>query len=264
MAGRDRRGARTGRKARPRRESTKRSPAAAAPTYAHPLYGPIPLLVREWVDGGGERRCSYEMDPDYQPPLPPGAVRGNPHRQRARGVFDTPRYFYVDYARVCVQCREEFVFGASEQKHWYETLGFNFASFAIRCPRCRRQRRTDKALHHAVDDAKREALARPEEAGVWLAVAEAIVELRARQGRGRPDEAIAAARTARRLLREQPAKAATLTHYWEGRAQALAGRDARAEAAFAAFLVHAGARAHRQEIRVAQAWAQDADGDSDE
>jgi hypothetical protein len=222
--------------------------------HPHPMFGPIPLLVREWTDADGTPRAGYEYDPDYQPPLPAGAVRGNPRRQRSRGVFDVPRYFYVDQERRCVQCRELFVFGAREQKHWYETLGFNFASVAIRCPGCRRQRRSDKALHHAVEDAKREVLARPKDAAAQLALAEAIVELHARCGHGKLDEGLAAARKARRLLQGEPLTARVLTHYWEARAHALGERADRARAAFEAFLACAGGRAHRQEIHVAQAW----------
>ncbi|MCA9698939.1 MAG: zinc-ribbon domain containing protein, partial [Myxococcales bacterium] len=178
----------------------------------------------------------------------------NPRAQLARGAFDTPRYFYVDQPRLCVQCREEFVFRAGEQKRWYETLGFNFASVAIRCPACRRKRRSDKAMHHAVDDAKRALANKPDDAGAQLAVAEAIVELHARFGKGKLEQAVAAARKARRLLKDRPASARALTHYWEGRAQALREQEGAARECFGAFLEHAGARAHRQEILVAQKW----------
>jgi tetratricopeptide (TPR) repeat protein len=250
----DRRGARSGRKSRAKRAKAS-SPAAPEPeVYVHPVFGPIPLLVRSWTDADGQHRSSYEFDPDYQPPLPSGAVRGEPFKQRSRGVFDIPRYFYVDHERVCVQCREPFVFAAVEQKRWYETLGFDFASVAIRCPSCRRQRRLDKALHHAVDDAKRELAAQAEDASAHLALAEAIVTLRARNDRGKLDEALAAARKARRLLRDQPASAQALTHYWEARALALDGRTDRAAAAYEAFLAIAKPKAHRQQIREAEAW----------
>lgn len=255
MAARDRRGARTGRRSRAKQaKPAPPSQTDAAPVYPHPVFGPIPLVVREWTDADGQRRAGYDCDPDYRPPLPAGAVRGDPRRQRARGAFDVPRYFYVDRERCCVQCRALFVFAAREQKHWYEALGFNFASVAIRCPTCRRQRRTAKALHHAVTDAKREAQALPDDAAAQLAVAEAIVELNARSGHGKLDEAIAAARKARRLLRGERDTARVLTHYWEAQAQVLAGRAERARAAFEAFLAGAGARAHRQEIRAAEAW----------
>jgi hypothetical protein len=254
MASGDKRGARTGRRSRTKQAKPTKRAEPDARVYPHPVFGPIPLIVREWTDADGTPRASYDFDLDYQPPLPLGAVRGNARCQRSRGAFDVPRYFYVDQERCCVQCREVFMFGAREQKHWYETLGFNFASVAIRCPGCRRQRRSAKALHHAVDDAKRKVAATPDDAAAQLALAEAIVELHARRGHGKLDEALAAARKARRLLQSEPAKAWVLTHYWEARAHALGERVDRARAAFEAFLASAGRRAHRQEIRVAEAW----------
>jgi hypothetical protein len=255
MASRDRRGTRTGRTSRSKQaKPSKPAGPDAAPVHSHPVFGPIPLLVHEWIDADGTPRASYDYDPDYQPPLPSGAVRGDPRRQRSRGAFDVPRYFYVDAERRCVQCREPFVFGAREQKHWYETLGFNFASVAIRCPGCRRRRRSDKALHHAVEDATREVQAKPDDAAAQLCLAEAIVELHARCGHGSLDQAIAAARKARRLREQQPPAAWALTHYCEARAHALGERVDRARAAFEAFLAAANRRAHRQEIRVAEAW----------
>lgn len=259
MARKDRRGARSGRKSRRKRDKG-RKPAASedeAKTHAHPVYGPIPLIVRTWTDADGTPRASYDFDPDYQPPLPEGAVRGDVRRQRARGAFDTPRYFYVDIERTCVQCGDAFVFRASEQKYWYESLGFNFASRAIRCSDCRRKRRSDKALHHAVEQAKRELEAAPEDPARLLALAEAIVQLRVRRDRGKLHEAVAAARKARKQLRDRPASARVLTHYWEGRAQALRERADKAREAFECFLVHAKPKAHRREIRVAEVWLSD-------
>ena len=252
MAKRDRRGSRSGRK----RRAKAGPPPLPEPAkiYPHRVYGPIPLLVREWTDADGTVRRGYQFDPDYQPPLPPGGVRGNPHRQCTRSVFDVPRYFYVDEEHCCVQCRELFVFGAREQKHWYESLGFNFASVAIRCAPCRRQRRSDKALHHAVDDAKRQLEATPDDAEAQLALAEAIVELHARLGRGRLEQAIAAARKAAKLSRERPPAQRALPHYWEARAQAQSGREAKARAAFDSFLELAGPGRHHRQIRVARDW----------
>ena len=250
-----RRGAQSGRKSRSKQ--VKQSPPEAPDeprTHPHPRFGPIPLIVREWIDGDGTVRASYDFDPDHQPPMPPGAIRGDPRRQSSRGAFDVPHYYYVDRERHCVQCRYSFVFAAQEQKNWYENLGFNFASVAIRCPACRRQRRSAKALHHAVDDAKRELLKAPDHATAQLALAEAIVELHTRRGHGKLEEALAAARKARKLLRAQPPTARALTHYWEAQAHALAQRTQKARAAFTAFLQLAGPKAHRKQIRTATAW----------
>lgn len=254
MARRDRRGARSGRKQRTRRRAPDPEPTPEPKTYSHPLYGPVPLLVRPWTDAKGNEYTGLQFDPDYQPPLPKGAVRGDPRKQTGIGAFDVPRYFYLDQARRCVQCREDFVFSASEQKYWYEALGFNFASRAIRCPLCRRKQRSEKALHHAVADAKQQLADRPEDPAVLLALAEAIVELHTRIGRGKLPEAIAAARKARRLLAERPASERALTHFWEGRAQDLRGREDKARESLEQFVADASGKSQRAPRRWVERW----------
>ncbi|MCA9700386.1 MAG: hypothetical protein KC431_22860, partial [Myxococcales bacterium] len=67
-----RRGSRSGRKSRSKQAKPNSSAADAVRVLQDPRYGPIPLLLRTWTDRDGTPRASYEMDPDYQPPLPPG------------------------------------------------------------------------------------------------------------------------------------------------------------------------------------------------
>ena len=223
-------------------------------TLDHSLYGAVPLLQRAWTDAQGREHVGLQFDPDYRPPLPPGAVRGDPHKQLGIGAFDVPRYFYLDQERCCVQCREQFVFSGREQKYWYESLGFNFASRAIRCLECRRKRRSDKALHHAVADAKQQLVDRPEDPAALLALAEALVELHARTGFGKLQEAIAAARKARRLLAEGPAADRASSYYWEGRAQDLRGMEDKARAALERFVADARGKSQRAPRRWAERW----------
>ena len=49
-----------------------------------------------------------------------------------------PRQYYVDILRKCQGCCRHFIFFASEQKHWYETLGFYIDADCVLCPTCRR------------------------------------------------------------------------------------------------------------------------------
>jgi hypothetical protein len=49
-----------------------------------------------------------------------------------------PRRYYVDILRKCQSCSRHFIFFASEQKHWYETLGFYIDADCVLCPTCRR------------------------------------------------------------------------------------------------------------------------------
>jgi len=48
-----------------------------------------------------------------------------------------PRPYYVDILKSCRDCQNEFIFYATEQKHWYEVLGFYIDADCVRCPKCR-------------------------------------------------------------------------------------------------------------------------------
>jgi hypothetical protein len=134
-----------------------------------------------------------------------------------------PKYFYLDEERSCIQCGRQFLFRAAEQKFWYETRRFNFCSVPIRCPACRRQRRSEQALREQIARAKAGVRADPESPVAQLALARAIVESHERTGQGNLAEAISAARRTSRLFPQTVEPS-----FWEGVAHALAGRKARA------------------------------------
>jgi len=48
-----------------------------------------------------------------------------------------PRRYYVDFLESCRICQHEFIFYATEQRHWYETLGFYIHAACVLCPKCR-------------------------------------------------------------------------------------------------------------------------------
>ncbi len=194
-----------------------------------PIFGSVPLIPTTVIGANGEAVTSWRIDLDWQPPLPRGAVRGDPRRQTY--CCDLPRFFYVDQPRTCVQCCDAFVFEAKEQKYWYETLGFRLDSIAVRCASCRKKRRSDRAIGRTLERAVVEAAAHPEEASVLLSLAEATVAHAERFGTGDLDRALSACRKARRAA---PGFAPAL--YWEGRVQEAAGRTAKALAAYRAFL----------------------------
>lgn len=234
MAGRrfprDRRGERR------RRSGAKGAPAARKPAeperpvLVHRQFGAIPLLLVPYTYGGREY-VSQRFDPDYAPPLPPGAVRGDIRRQ----VYccDVPKYFYCDEDRTCVRCGRDFVFRASEQKYWYETLQFNFSAVPVRCLGCRRQRRSEHALREQIGRAKAHIREDGGNPAPHLALARALVEYHERTSQGDLEAAVAAARQAARLWPE-----GAEPFYWEGRAQARAGRAAKARQALSMFLEH--------------------------
>jgi hypothetical protein len=166
----------------------------------------------------------------------------------------TPRYFYVDVPRACVQCHAAFVFAAAEQKHWYEVLKFHFDSVPVRCVSCRRKRRSENSLQQELRDAKQLAKARPEDAFAQLGVARAIVRLRERTAQGGLAEAVASARKARRLLKNHPPKELCETDSWEASSHALTGREQQARPLFERFLEHARGRQTVTLVSEAKRW----------
>jgi putative zinc ribbon protein len=228
---RDRRGERRGRNGAKGAPARRKPAQPERPVLLHRLYGAIPLLVEPQTDAAGRTYLSRRFDPEYAPPLPPGAVRGDIRRQ----VYccDIPKYFYCDEDRSCVQCGREFVFRASEQKYWYETLQFHFSAIPVRCLGCRRQRRSEHALREQIGRARAHLREEGDNPAPHLALARALVEYHERTSRGDLDAAVAAARKAARLWPE-----AAEPLYWEGMAQVRADRPAKARQALSAFLEH--------------------------
>ncbi|MFN7936821.1 MAG: zinc-ribbon domain containing protein [Bryobacteraceae bacterium] len=195
----------------------------------HPLFGKIPLLEREVRDSAGRTHVVREYDPGYRPELPMGAVRGDVRKQAY--CCDVPRYFYVDAERTCVQCGERFVFGAREQKYWYESLGFHLDSTAIRCVRCRKKKRSQKAFEGRIGAARAATQADERNAAAWLELSEALVQFHEFTGAGNLEEAVAAARKARRLD-----KKLVEARLWEAVAQDRAGHKEKARQLAAEYL----------------------------
>jgi tetratricopeptide (TPR) repeat protein len=211
--------------------NTRKKPARRATherVVKHPLYGDIPLLH---VVSDRPSSEHWRYDPNYQPALPRGAVRGDVAKQVFCPMCHVPKYFYIDERRTCVQCGDLFTFEASEQKYWYERLKFNFYSLPIRCPSCRRARRSDRALNQQLATAKAALRDSPEDPAAHLAFARAIVEYHERTGHGRLEDAVASCRRAAKLWPQAPDAS-----LWEGIAHARAGRTVRARECLMHFL----------------------------
>lgn len=221
----------------------------------HPLFGAIPMIPIVVQLPDGTVHHGRDFDPDYAPPMPPRAVRGDVRKQVFCRMCHVPKYFYVDQARRCVECGLDFSFSASEQKHWFEELKFHFDSIPIRCVGCRRRRRSDKALGLELAAAKKRLRDSPASPAALVAVAEALVRYHDRSGQGSLAEALAASRKARRLLENHTPGELSETYFWEARCQALLGRPARARPLFEAFLEGGGGGKRRAQLaRVAKAW----------
>lgn len=165
---------------------------------------------------------------------PPGALRADPLLQTF--CCGGPKLWYEDIERRCVQCGEDFVFEAAEQRFWYETLSFHESSTAIRCRKCRKRRRSLHALHNQLALALRATEAAPKDADAWLELARVSAELRAQSGKGDIDRGISAARKAWLLSEERLPEAL----YWESVLQIIAGREERGLQLEDAFLAAAG------------------------
>ncbi len=185
-------------------------------------------------DESGKKFVHRDYDPDYKPPLPPGAVRGDIRKQEFCRICHCPRYFYVDVGKNCVQCGQDFLFSAKEQKYWYESLKFHFDSVAIRCPKCRRRQRSEKALHVQIEVAKKALRKDPCDPSMLLSLAMAIVRCHQKTGGGNLDEAISSCRQA---IKKWPGAYEAL--FWEGLCHQEAERPAKAANLFERFIAKA-------------------------
>ncbi len=236
---------------RPRKSVNEKK--RAQPTYEHSLYGAIPLIRVQGVDQAGNPYEYNDYDPDFQPQLPPGAVRGDVRKQEFCRMCHMPKYFYVDQEKVCVQCGSLFIFSGAEQKHWYEVLKFHFDSVAIRCVSCRKKRRSDRALRQQLAAAKAALREKPDDVTSLLSVAESIVRYHQRTGQGNLNEAVAAARKATKI--DPSWRGISDALFWEGWCHALAGRIEKTQHLFNQFIEDAGKGARRAGfVKEAKAW----------
>jgi hypothetical protein len=233
---------------------TGAKPRAGVDFVAHPVFGEIPLIESSVALPDGRVHTFKDFDPDYAPPLPKGALRGDVRKQEFCRMCHRPRYYYVDEARSCAECGGEFTFKAAEQKHWYESLKFHFDSVPVRCLACRRKRRSERSLQQELGDAKALLKQTPDSVAALLGVARAIVRFRERTAQGSIVEALAAARRARRLLKGHPASELAEADFWEASSHALAGRAGTARPFFQRFVEHARGRDHAALVTEAKRW----------
>ena len=166
-----------------------------------------------------------------KPKIPYGALLGNIELQVFCSFCHIPKYYYLDRERTCVQCGQDFIFSAKEQKFWYETLKFNFNSEAIRCVTCRKSKRTENSLQNQLSLSHQNYKAHPSDPYAMLAVVEALCLYHERFNKGKLSEAITLSRQA---LKVDPKCYEGL--YWEGIAQKLSHHQDRANALFEKFI----------------------------
>ena len=187
-------------------------------TYHHPQFGDIPLIQKVHIGSDGKEYPYFDFDPDYAPPLPPGAIRANVHRQSYAG-YNAPLYYYQDRQKSCIQCGTMFTFTGKEQRYWYEVLAFSLYSDAIRCLSCRKKKRSDAFIQQQLMNASITLQEDRDNPGSLLSYAEAMITYYERFSEGNLSKAINACRTALKL---DPKLAEA--RYWEGRCQIFLGR----------------------------------------
>ena len=103
----------------------------------------------------------------------------NPQKQffTFKYPWDTaqPYLVYQDKSFRCKTCREKFVFSKTEQRHWYEELGFVVYSKPINCLPCRREKRAGRALNTELSQLLKDG--KPEDTAQLLRIAEIYKEM---------------------------------------------------------------------------------------
>ncbi|WP_202799930.1 zinc-ribbon domain-containing protein [Schlesneria paludicola] len=72
--------------------------------------------------------------------IPAGAIPADLSQQVPNNSYSPPPKYYVDTPFVCVDCRSEEVWAASQQKWYYEVAKGSLYATAVRCLDCRRKR----------------------------------------------------------------------------------------------------------------------------
>ena len=199
----------------------------------HALYGDIPLLVHQFMGRDGNVHEWVRPDPAFRPPLPEGAIRGDPSRQVYCPACHIPKYFYLDEKRECVECGNEFLFEATEQRFWYEQLQFNLHSVAIRCRSCRARRRRAAAYGRQIGEARKAVQQRPGDPAPYLDLAEGLVRQYQTSGVGKLEEAVWAAKQAGKLWPD-----GMEVEFWEGLSRWQLGQAAEARECLQRFIEH--------------------------
>jgi tetratricopeptide (TPR) repeat protein len=214
----------------PKKEKAKSKKAPGKQYLMHKDYGKIPLIDVPYIGTDGRTHATHVLDYNYRPTvIPHGAVMGDPNRQVLYGSF--PKYYFEDIEKTCIQCGNDFIFSAKEQKHWYEDLQFIIYAECLKCMACRRLKKSKVALNDQLSSAQKYYNQYPNEPYAMLNLAEAICMYYKAYHSGRITLAISLARKARKTN-------AMFVEglYWEAMALMLSGNNKKAIPLFKEFI----------------------------
>jgi len=112
-------------------------PNKLPPLVPHPRFGAAIVPSNNDIPYDVVRKSCFRYQ--RQTIFPETAIRADTSRQNYSVV---PLEYYVDILKECRNCKRQFIFFALEQKYWYEELRFWIDADCVRCPKCRKQKRT--------------------------------------------------------------------------------------------------------------------------
>jgi len=145
--------------------------------------------------------------------------------------------FYYDEKKICVDCRNNFVFTAEEQQTWYERYKIPYQAVAVRCHYCAKQHRFAESLKAEYDQTARELKLLPRDPDLNAEFGRLVV-VRFEMGHlQKLDAAIAALR---RAIRSKRCEAQA--YYWLGRCYENSGQPVKSREMLTEFLNRADAK----------------------
>ena len=77
--------------------------------------------------------------------LPQSAIAANHDELKHNNTYSSFPKYYVDVPYICRDCGSEEIWTAKQQKYWFEVIKGNINSYAVRCYKCRKKIRDEKA-----------------------------------------------------------------------------------------------------------------------
>lgn len=164
------------------------------------------------------------------------SIKADRDKQVPTGSYFPPEFYYNE-KKVCVDCRNEFVFTAEEQLAWYELYKIPHYAQAVRCPYCQAEHKRVEALTANYNRIVAELKTNANDPGLNTEFGRLAALRFEIQGIRKLDAAIAALRRAIRSKCCEPQ-----AYYWLGRCFENTGKPVKAREMWTEFLDRADAK----------------------